>query len=105
MRDDFGRPNLGGMAGAVVGAIGGLFALGLIPAIMTRDVRVMFSTPLLNLFGWLISLPVGWLLGGLIGRPVGKWFQSERAEIVGGVIGGLVPVTLIALAGWYLSRH
>ena len=104
MQDDFGRPNLGGMAGAAVGAIGGLFALGVIPAIISRDVRLIFNTPLLNLFCWLISLPIGWLIGGWIGRPLGNRFQSERAEIVGGVVGGLVPVILIALAGWQLWR-
>jgi hypothetical protein len=102
--DDLGRPNLGGMAGAVVGAIGGLFALGVIPAILSRDVRLIFNTPMLNLFCWLISLPIGWIVGGLIGKPVGHRFQSEYAEITGGVIGGLVPVILIALAGWYLWR-
>jgi hypothetical protein len=102
MSDEFGRPNLGGMAGAVVGAIGGLFALGVIPAIIMRDVRLVFNTPILNLFCWLISLPVGWFMGGLLGRPLGARFRSERVEIAGGAVGGLVPVVLILLLGWYL---
>jgi hypothetical protein len=101
---DFGRPNLGGMAGAVVGAIGGLFALGLIPAIITGSVRLMFSTPILNLFCWLVSLPTGWFTGGFIGRRLGNRFRSERAEIAGGVLGGLVPVIVIAFFGWYIWR-
>jgi len=101
---DFGRPNLGGMAGAVVGAIGGLFALGLIPAILTGNIRLMFDTPILNLFCWMISLPMGWFIGGFIGRPLGNRFRSERAEITGGVLGGFVPIILIAFFGWRLWR-
>lgn len=104
MRDDFGRPNYGGMAGAAVGGIGGLFALGLIPAIVSKDPHMIFYTPLLNLICWVISLVVGWFVGGFVGRPLGNKFRSDRAEIIGGIVGGIVPVALIALAGWRLWR-
>jgi hypothetical protein len=105
MRNDFGRPNLGGMAGAAVGGIGGLFALGIIPAILSRDVNLIFNIPWLNLLSWLVSLPAGWFVGGLIGRPLGDRFRSERAEIIGGVVGGLGTILAISLLGWYLHTR
>jgi hypothetical protein len=53
----------------------------------------------------LISAPVGWLIGGQLGPRFGDALRSERAEIAGGVLGGLVPVVLIALWGWYMVTH
>lgn len=102
MRNDFGRPNLGGMAGAAVGGIGGLFALGLIPAFLSGEFKTILEYPVLNLLSWLVSLPAGWFVGGLIGRPLGDKFRSERAEITGGVFGGLSTIIAISLLGWYL---
>ncbi len=103
MRDpEFFRPNYGGMAGTVVGGIGGLFALFFVPAILTKDVQWILSYRLLNVIAWAISLPVGWCLGWLIGRFLGNKFRSERAEIVGGVLGGLLTIALVAAYGWYL---
>ncbi len=99
---DFGRPNYGGMAGVVVGGIGGLFALFIVPAAMTRDVQWLISYRLLNVIAWFVSLPVGWCLGWLIGRPLGNAFRSPRAEFAGGVIGGLLTIGLVAAYGWYL---
>ncbi len=95
------------MAGAVVGAIGGLFALGLVPAIKTKDIGWIIGRPtLLNALAWLVSLPIGWVLGWAIGRPLGNKFRSERAEIAGGVVGGLLTMGIIAGYGWYLvTRH
>ncbi len=98
---EFGRPNYGGMAGAVVGGIGGLFALFLVPALLSRDVQWMISFRLYNVLAWIVSLPVGWCLGWLIGRPAGNWLRSQNAEIAGGVLGGLLTVGLVALYGWY----
>ncbi len=97
-----GEPNLGAVAGATVGGIGGLFAIGIAPAIIGRNPALLFGWPMLGLICWLISIPVGWLLGGQIGPRCGEKFNHERAEIAGGVLGGLIPVVLIALFGWYM---
>lgn len=100
-----GEANLGALAGAVVGGVGGLFAVGIAPAILNRKISLLFGTPILGLFSWLICLPVGWFLGGQVGPLLGQLFRSPSAEVTGGVLGGLVPVTLIALWGWYMVLH
>jgi len=107
MRDpQFGRPNYGGMAGAVVGGIGGLFALFFVPAIITGDIQWVISYRFFNVVAWIVSLPVGWCLGWLIGRPLGNKFRSDRAEMAGGVLGGLLTIGLVAGYGWYfVSRY
>lgn len=92
----------GALVGAVVGAIGGLFAVGIAPAILTRDPAMLFATPKLGLICWLVSGIVGWLLGGQFGPRFNRRFEIRGAEIAGGIIGGLIPITLIALWGWYL---
>lgn len=99
------RFNLGALAGGVVGAIGGLFAISIAPAIIGHSLRLLFSTPNLGLICFFISGIVGALLGGLLGPRLGRWFRSERAEIAGGLLAGLVPVALIATLGWYLVSH
>jgi len=98
----FGESNLGAVAGAVVGAIGGLFALSLPRAVIGRDVGLLLATSLLNFVCWLISGVAGWLMGGQLGPRLGRAMRAQRGEIVGGVLGGLVPVVLFALLGWYL---
>lgn len=95
--------NIGAVVGAVVGSFGGIFALGLAPAILSRDIALLFGAPLLGLFSWIISLPTGWLLGGQIGPRLGMSFKTPRAEVMGGALGGLIPVVLIALFGWYMT--
>jgi hypothetical protein len=93
------------LAGAVVGAIGGLFAVGIVDAITQRNLSLIVK-PTLGVIGLLLSGPSGWLLGGQIGPRFGEAFRSVRAEIAGGVLGGLVPVVLVALwAWWYWSTH
>jgi hypothetical protein len=97
-----GETNLGALAGAVVGGVGGLFAAGIAPALIEKKLFLLFGMPRLGLVCWLVSLPLGWLLGGQLGPRVGSFLRSPRAELLGGVLGGLVPVTLIALWGWYM---
>ena len=91
------------MAGAVVGGIGGLFALFFVPAVVTGDVQWVLTYRLLNVIAWMFSLAVGWCLGWVIGRPLGNKFRSERAEMAGGVLGGLLTIGLVAGYGWYLA--
>ena len=101
----FGEANQGALAGVIVGAIGGLFAIGLAPAIISGHIAFLFGTPLLGLICWLVSGPLGWFIGGQIGPRIGERFHSLKAEIIGGALGGLVPVIAIVLWGWYMVRR
>jgi len=98
----FGEPNVGALVGAVVGSLGGLFAVGLARAIMARDFTLLLEARILGLGCWLISGLVGWVLGGQLGPRLGQILHKQHGEIIGGVLGGLIPVALIALWGWYL---
>lgn len=99
----FGEANLGALAGAVIGGIGGLFAIGIGPAIAGKNIRLLVGTPLLAIVSLLVCAPLGWLIGGQIGPRLGGKFNTQRAETIGGIIGGLVPVILVALWGWYMT--
>jgi hypothetical protein len=86
---------LGALVGAATGGVFGLFAVGIYPAMVTRDLTWFFKTPSLNLISCLVCVPVGWLLGWLLGPPLGKRFNSPKVEIAAGVVAGLVPVGVI----------
>jgi hypothetical protein len=98
----FGEANIGAVAGAVMGAIGGLFALGIAPAIMSHNAALLVGTPILGVLSLLVCGPIGWILGGQLGPRLGQAFNNERAEAAGGILGGLIPVILAALWGWYM---
>jgi hypothetical protein len=100
-----GEYNLGALAGAVVGSIGGLFAVGLPPAILARNPALLFGMPILGLISWLVSGLLGWFLGGQVGPRVGEKFDHPQAEIFGGALAGLVPVVSITLWSWYMVTH
>ena len=97
-----GEASYGAVTGAVVGAIGGLFAVGLARAIIAHNPALLLDTPRLNMICWLVCLLLGWFIGGQLGPRLGERFNSLRVEIVAGGIGGLVPVIAIALWGWYM---
>ncbi len=97
-----GEFNLGGLAGAVVGSVGGLFGVGLARAVIGGNLALLFGTPILGMIAFVVSGGTGWLLGSQLGPRLGARFRSQRAEITGGVFGGLVPAILIALWGWYM---
>ena len=98
-----GEYNLGALAGTVVGSIGGLFAIGLVRAILGRNIALLLSMPILGLFSWIICGGLGWLLGGQIGPRFDDKFNSQSAEYLGGALGGLIPVILVACWAWYMS--
>lgn len=94
--------NLGALVGVVVGGIGGLFAVGIAPAIVLRDAAQLFSTPVLDMIFWLVGMPIGYFIGGQIGPRLEGWLGERRGNILGGVIGGLIPAISVALWGWYM---
>ena len=100
-----GEYNLGALAGAVVGAIGGLFAIGAVRAILAGNATLLFATPILGLLSWVVCGLVGWFVGGQIGPRLGEKYYSQRAEMIGGAVGGLFPVLLVALWAWYMSTR
>jgi len=101
-----GKSQVGALAGLIVGAIGGLFALGVAPSILERNPAFLFATPTLSLISWLVSGFSGWFLGGVLGRFAGKLCNNVKAEATGGAFGGLIPVLAIAWFGWYMvTRH
>ncbi len=102
MKPSFGEANMGALAGAIVGAVGGLFGVGIASAIIGRNPALLFDTPVLGLICFFVSGAIGWVLGGQIGPRLGDKFQNARAEIIGGLLGGLLPTTGIALWGWYM---
>ncbi len=100
-----GEFNMGALAGAVVGSIGGLFAIGVVRAILGRNIALLLSTPILGLLSWVVCGIVGWLAGGQIGPRLSEKYYSQRVEVVGGAVGGLIPVLLVALWALYMSLH
>jgi len=96
----FGEANLGAVAGAVTGAVGGLLAVGIPLAIAGRDPALLVILRNLALIGFVICVPVGWLLGGQIGPRTIRIFGEQRGELIGGIIGGLIPVIGIMIWAW-----
>ena len=88
---------LGSLSGAATAGVLGLFAIGLYPAIVTRDPSYFFKYPSLSLISCLGSAPIGWLLGWAIGPRLGRRFNNPKIEIIAGIIAGLVPFGAIIL--------
>ena len=99
-RPGFGEANLGAVAGVVTGAVGGLLAVGLPLAISGRDPALLVIYRQLAVIGFMICVPVGWLLGGQIGPRLAPVFGEGRGEFIGGILGGLVPVIGIMIWAW-----
>ncbi len=97
----FGEANLGAVAGAVTSAVGGLFAVGLVPAIQTGRAGYLIATPIMSFLCFLVSGPIGWYLGGQAGPRFAESFKgSPQAEIFAGAAAGLLPVVVVAWWGW-----
>lgn len=104
-KPSIGEYNLGALGGAVVGSIGGLFAIGLPPAILYRNPAFLLRTPILGLICWLVCGVVGWFIGGQVGPRLGEKYGSQQAEIAGGALAGLIPVAGIVLLSWYMTTR
>ena len=91
--------------GAIVGSIGGLFAIGMVRAVLGHNLALIFSFPLLGLLSWIVCGAAGWVAGGQLGPRLGEKFRSQNAEILGGALGGLLPVLLVALWAWWMTPH
>ncbi len=105
MKPSFGESNLGALVGAIVGATGGLFAVGIAPALLERKLAILFNYPTLGLACMIVSGAIGWVLGGQVGPRLAEKFASAKAEVTGGVLAGLLPVILVACWGWYMKTH
>ena len=99
-----GEASLGAAAGAATGAIGGLFAIGFLPAIQFRDPTLLIATPTLNLICFVACGGLGWLLGGQLGPRLETRFAWLRIELIGGILGGLMPVVPVVLWGWRMAN-
>ena len=95
-----GEASLGAVAGAVTGAIGGLLAVGIPLAISGRDPALLVIYRQLAVMGFIICVPVGWLLGGQIGPRSTGIFGARRGELIGGILGGLLPVFGVMAWAW-----
>lgn len=98
----FGKENLGAVIGAMTGALGGLFAVAIPLAILTRNIHMLSSARTLGIISFLVCTPIGWFAGGYISHALTKKLGVQKAGILGGMIGGMLPVTGFALWGFYM---
>ncbi len=101
----FGKENLGAVIGAVTGALGGLFAVVIPLAILTRNIQMLSAARTLGIISFVVCTPIGWFAGGYICHVLTKILGAKKAGILGGLLGGLLPVTGFALWGLYVMTH
>lgn len=100
-----GKENLGAVIGAVLAALGGLVAIAIPSTLMSGNLKMLSAARTIGLVGFLISWPIGWFAGGYLCAALENRLGKKAAPYVGGIIGGLLPVTGIALFGWwYVTR-
>lgn len=99
-----GEANLSALIGAASGSIGGLFALGLAPAILYSSPEWLMRWPKLNLFSFCLCGAAGWLIAGQIGPRLQGMLGERNGLIAGGIVGGLLPVCGVVAFGWYGTR-
>ncbi len=98
-----GEINLGALAGGVVGSIGGLFAVGIPPAILFRSLHALFSTPKLAVICFFIAGILGLLIGGQIGPRIRRISPNPWAELAAGAAGGLIPVIVVLVWSYHMA--
>lgn len=99
---NFGKENLGAVIGAVTGAVGGLFAVAIPLAILTRNLQALSAARTFGLISFLVCTPIGWFAGGYLSHALTKTLGEKKAGILGGSLGGLLPVTGFTLWGFYM---
>lgn len=97
-----GKENLGAVIGAVIGAVLGLVAIAIPYAIMSRDIRALSEARRFGLISFLICTPIGWFAGGYLTVFLERFLPVKIAAVLGGIIGGLLPVSVVAFIGWRL---
>lgn len=101
----FGQANLAALIALALGSILGLFALGSIPAVVSGDVQYLAVAPTMNIISFFACGAVGWILGGQLGPILEGPLGTRNGQIVGGILGALVPVLIVAGYGWYLATQ
>jgi hypothetical protein len=99
----FGEANLAAVIGSSIGSVTSLFAIGVAPAIIESDARLLLAFPTISLFLFVLGGIAGWLMGGLLGRRLAKPQRMQRAHVTGGLIGGAVPFVAFVLLGWLIG--
>lgn len=99
---DIGEPNLAALIGSCIGSITGLFAVGVAPAIIEHNPRLLIAHPTIGLFCFVVGGAIGWIVGGLLGSFLARPNRMQQGYIAGGVIGGTLPFVAFILLGWFL---
>jgi hypothetical protein len=97
-----GEPNLAALIGSSIGSITGLFAIGVAPAIIENNARLMMAHPTIGLLCFIVGGVVGWIVGGMLGSVLTRVRRIQQAHIAGGVIGGFLPFAAFVVLGWFL---
>jgi len=100
-----GEPNHAALIAAIIGSIGGLFALGIAPSILSHYPRWLARFPKLNVISFFLCGVAGWYLGGQLGPRLEALLGQQKGHIAGGITSGLLPVAGVAGLGWYLVTH
>lgn len=100
-----GKENLGAVIGAVIAAVGGLVAIAIPYAFLKHNIQALSAARSFGIISFVICTPIGWFAGGYLTHFLEKKLAAKPASIVGGIIGGLIPVIAVAFYGWhYISR-
>jgi hypothetical protein len=100
-----GKENFGAVIGAVVGAIGGLVAITIPYAVMTGDFQALSAARRFGLISFVVCVPAGWFGGGYLTHLLERRIPVKVAAWVGGLLGGLIPVSAFAAWGYYLITN
>lgn len=100
-----GKENLGAVIAAVIAAVGGLVAIAIPYALLTRNLQSLSEARTFGIISFIICTPVGWFAGGYLSSFLERFLPPKPACIVGGIIGGLFPVACVAGYGWYMIYH